>query len=477
MNKRLAYLIIFLFGFLLYGASIFFDFSYFDDQVLILENSQALESPANLGTFFTDDVFLSDSNFYYRPILNVSLMFDFQVSGVLPWFYHFSNILIHILVACLLFALLLKFSVKRKLALFLSLLFLSHPALVPAVAWIPGRNDTLLALFLLASFLFFLKILDNKKQKNYLFFSIFFLLALFTKEAAIFFPFLPLYYLLFLNDKKVNTNERAELALLIAVPIFIWLLFRSLAIDSSAGTISQMLVSILSFSPAALLALGKFFLPFNLSAMGLLSEQSFVFALLAIVFVLVISFKKRIAKKWLGFSLLCFVLFLLPGFLNPDKSMSYQILLLEHRLYLPFIALIILLAKTEFKMNKRYAYPLGAIILILFITLSALRLPHYANRLHYWNYAVETSPNSPLAWRNLGVMLYFAGDKQAAEDAYLKSLALNKDEKMVHNNLGVIYMNRGDWDRAREQFKKELEVNPGYDKALNNLLILENKLR
>jgi len=104
-------------------------------------------------------------------------------------------------------------------------------------------------------------------------------------------------------------------------------------------------------------------------------------------------------------------------------------------------------------------------------------LPYYKNRLSFWQYATNTSPSSPLAHRNLGVMLYFAGNIKEAEASYLKSLDLNPSEPMAHNNLGVIYMERGDLDKAKEEFLLELEINPGYKQAIDNLYTLQDLLK
>ena len=151
-KKFHPYLLIILIGILLYVWTAFFDFSYFDDQALIVENSEIIGDVSNVGRLFVDDAFFSEQNFYYRPLLNLSLMLDMQVSGILPWFFHLTNSGLHILAACLLFAVLIKLHTSRGRALWLSLFILIHPALVQAVAWIPGRNDSLLAIFILSAF-------------------------------------------------------------------------------------------------------------------------------------------------------------------------------------------------------------------------------------------------------------------------------------------------------------------------------------
>lgn len=479
MSKKLSYLLIILIGLSLYAITVFFDFSYFDDQDLILNNYSTISNLKNIDQIFLDDVFMSDSNFYFRPILNLSFMLDAQISLVHPWFYHLSNVFIHIIAVLLLFSLLLILGTKHLYAWFLSLFFLVHPVLVSAVAWIPGRNDSLLAVFILASFLFFIKFINQEKWLYYGLFLLFFFFALFTKEAGIFLPFIIFFYYLFISPKKLDKERNILLIFGSSLVIFLWALFRGFVIDGSIGSLSEIFLTILNFSPALIVSFGKFLLPFNLGVMPLLHEANLIFGILSIIlFALLLVFKK-VKKEWFLFGIIWFLFFSLPGLLNPDPKISYQILLLEHRLYLPFIGLVLLLAGVKFKKNNKMYLLTGFafIIVTLFIILTALRLPYYKNRLSFWQYATNTSPSSPLAHRNLGVMLYFAGNIKEAEASYLKSLDLNPSEPMAHNNLGVIYMERGDLDKAKEEFLLELEINPGYKQAIDNLYTLQDLLK
>jgi len=480
--KRLPYYIIVLIGLLLYSCTVFFDLTYLDDQVLILENQPIISNLANIDQFFTDDVFFSSQNFYYRPLLNLSLMIDAQISGFQPWFYRLSNVSIHILVVSLLFALLRRLGISGKRSLFLSLFFLVHPVLVQAVAWIPGRNDSLLAIFALATFLFFLNFLEKNRPRDYIWCLFFFLLAMFTKEAAIVIPVLLGLYYLFINEKKINTQNKAMLLLGAGAIIFLWYLMRSLAIDQEIGGLSQIYISILENSPALIVGFGKFFWPFNLAIMPVLRDVNIYYGLSAVILFLIIALTKRLDKKWLVFGLVWFILFMLPAFINPNPVDFYYLLLLEHRLYLPFIGLILMFSNFKLPeiglakkiLTEKSSVYLGVLVIVLFIILTALHLPNYKNRVAFWEFAVKKSPTSPLANRNLGVMYYFDGRLEEARAHYLKALELNPFEAMVHNNLAVIYLDEGRLEEAEAELRAELEINPGYDKAINNLQRLYN---
>jgi len=73
-------------GVLLFGKTLFFDFSFFDDNVLILDNIGFLRNIGNIFKAFQMDVFhlVGHSAAYYRPILTISFMIDAILGGTHP---------------------------------------------------------------------------------------------------------------------------------------------------------------------------------------------------------------------------------------------------------------------------------------------------------------------------------------------------------------------------------------------------------
>ena len=135
--------------FSLYGRTLFFDFSYYDDDVLILERQEFLNF-SNIGKIFSNTVFGEGRDQFCRPILNLTFLVEKYLYGTKPFGYHLINLLLHLFSV---FSLFLLFTLKydKKKTFIVCLLFACHPAVVQAVAWIPGRNDSLLALFIILS--------------------------------------------------------------------------------------------------------------------------------------------------------------------------------------------------------------------------------------------------------------------------------------------------------------------------------------
>ena len=477
LNTWRPYFLFLIIGFLLYGQTLFFNYTYLDDQTLIIDNAPILSEFKNIGELFTNDVFLSSPKFYYRPLLNVSLMLDFSVAGTSAVIFHLTNILLHIIVVALIFLLFTRFNYRRVLAFWLALFFLFQPVLVQAVAWIPGRNDSLLTIFVLAAFICFLDFIKRPRLGTYLAYALFFLAALLTKENAVFLPIIIIFYSFFIAKEKILKSDKWLLILISGVMVFVWFLMRNFALGGATLTIFTALNSIYKNSPALLVFLGKSIFPFNLSVMPVLADAKIIYGLIAVpIIIIALYFSRQKRYSYIIFGVAWFLLFILPSFIRPSLTDIPDFL--EHRLYLPLIGLLIIFAEIDWLKNinfKKRSVQTG--ILIIFSIFTFLVLSHslnFKNRFSFWLAAANDSPHSPLAQRNLGVMYYFNGDNINAEKYYLKAVAINPFEPMAHNNLGVIYMNQKKYKEAAAEFNKELEVNPGYDKALSNLEDLKN---
>lgn len=466
-------------GCLFYSQTLFFDFTYLDDNTLILNNQAFLSDVTNIGEAFRTDVFhlFNHSAFYYRPLLTISFMLDYQIGGIAPFIYHFSNLIFHILAACLLFVFLKKLRYRRDISFLFSLVYLSHPVLTQAVAWVPGRNDSLVAIFILSTFIFFIKFLKRGQLKHLIFHLLFFALAIFTKETALFVVPLFVFFFYFLNLSKKDVSKLNILVGWSGV-LGLWFFLRSLIPNSSVFLVSaDMVKSVLINLSAVVQLIGKSIFPFNLSVLPIIQDTSFVYGIVALGLIASLFFLKK-GKRWsyILFGLGWFFLFLLPSFLklNPGSVVDF----IEHRLYLPIIGLIIVLLELnpikDWRKKKIYFYSF-LIVIALFGSLTFFHSFNFSDRLVFWKNAVETSPHHPLAHRNLGAMLYLEGDMVNAEIEFKESLRLNPDEEMAHNNLGLVYSSQNKLEESEREYLKEINSNPFYDNAYFNLGLLYYK--
>lgn len=473
-------------GFLIYFQIIGFDFSYFDDQELILNNFLFLGDFSNVFKAFAQDVFqtINTSDAYYRPLLTISLMIDAVIAGAGPHFFHFTNLILHLVSASLLFVFLRKLRYRKDLSFFFSLIFVVHPVLTQAIAWIPGRNDSLLTIFALSSFIFFIQYLNRKKINDLVWHMLFFLLAMLTKETAVFIPVVCLSFMYFI--RKINFKDIFEEKNIFRVIIpwasitLVWWIVRSLVLAGNKMDLSlwDAFVSMFNKLPNSILFIGKVLLPFNLSVLPSMDDSTLWLGALSVILIsLGIFFSKTKRKGYIIFGIIWFFIFLIPTFISPDSG--HDLSSLEHRIYLPFIGFLIILLEMSFikQMNfSRKNIQLISILVIIALSIITLsRSGDFKNRMSFWQSAVRTSPSSPLANRNMGAMLQLDGLNNLALPYYEEALKLNPTEEMVYNNLGLIYMNNGSFGKAEEAFLKELEHNPDYDVGLYNLGLLYYK--
>ncbi len=207
--------------FLLYGRSITFDFVNYDDYDLVVRNTEFLKDPGNILTSFTTHAFTThrEEGVYYRPILLLSYFADYALWGVNPAGFHLTNVLLHAVATLLLFLLAVEllrqargapangevsagatsFIGDDRLTAFLTaLLFAVHPVQTESVAWVAGRNDILLGVFILGSLCCHIAQYRPGARPGvwYAFSAALFAAALLTKESALFFlPLFPLYEL------------------------------------------------------------------------------------------------------------------------------------------------------------------------------------------------------------------------------------------------------------------------------------------
>lgn len=466
------YLFIFILTVLLYGQTVFFSFSRLDDNV-ILEKSEILGNFKNLGTIFSSDVFLSDHRLYYRPLLNCSYLVDAVVGGQSPLIYHLSNIFWHFLAVSLLYYFLKKILQRPPLALFLSLLFLVHPVLTQAVAWIPGRNDSLLAVWVLAAVLNFINFCKRPGWVSLSGYFIFFLLAVLTKETAIFLPFLlVVYYYTIGQNQKIARRDKAKVILASLTVYCLWFLLRQLALAGGDNSVFALFKNLPQGLMMGLKIVGQIILPFHLTTVPLAADTSFLFSLVALPLLAVSLYAsphKRSTYLWFGAA--WFLIFFIPPLLFSNGTSYF-----DHRLYLPLIGFLIIISELDFIKSLNWRQPrviaLAALLLLILSVLTFRHSLNFRDPFTFWRAAVTGSPHSLPAHAILGDIYAEQTDWVAAEQEFLAALSLNPQEPIMHYNLGVVYLRSGNKIAAEIEFKRELAVNPDYYKALANLGIL-----
>jgi tetratricopeptide (TPR) repeat protein len=128
-----------------------------DDRPLILD-SPLVQSARPLSEYFLRPFWVSPldpdaARAHYRPLVTLSYRVDHLVGGDAPLAFHATNVLLHTLVAGLLFAWMRRLGAGLFAAALATLAFSLHPRATESVTWISGRTDVLALLFVLAALL------------------------------------------------------------------------------------------------------------------------------------------------------------------------------------------------------------------------------------------------------------------------------------------------------------------------------------
>jgi len=264
-NKFMVILIISVLSFSAYSFMLGAPFRNYDDNFSIV-NNPVIKDVKNIDKIFTSSFF--GAGHYYRPLVTFSNMIEYMIFGLNPFYFHLTNLILHILIAIkiyYLFRILLK---NNTGAFFVSLLFSIHPINSEVVASIPDRSILLSTFFALSAFLLFC-MWSKKKGVLFLLLSLFaFVLSLMSKESAAMLPVVLFGYGLIISEDKTKMfsfSFRKTLPYFVVLGVFILARNRMGIVEVFGwGSIKAQTLAVISFLRATLTFLRLFILPVDL---------------------------------------------------------------------------------------------------------------------------------------------------------------------------------------------------------------------
>lgn len=460
----------------LYARTLTFDLTYSDDDYYVLHKAEFNSDIRNIPKAFTTGY----ADIYYRPIVITSFIIDAQIGKTSPVVYHATNVLLHYLVTCCLFILLHRLRFDRLKSFLISVLFLIHPLNTQTVAWIPGRNDSLVTLFALVSFIFFLRYVESKKNRDLVLHVLAFTFALLSKEIAIAIPIVCILYVVMLHRESVMHKSNfipvsSWIGLIIG-----WYVLRSASISDANNPTVMGFSSFISNLPTILEYIFHFYSLIGLSSLSVFHSDMY-FALPGIfAFAWVVIRKKDEDKPMLIFGACWFLLFLIPALFVRLKVAVDLYDYLECRAYLPVIGLFIILVALKWdspvcaRVISRYSFwrkPfIYVTVLLAFISLMSFTYSGtYHDRTSYFKKAAFSSRDRSLVRYNLGKAYHAAHDFESAKHEYRRAIELNPNRPDAYVDLGEIYFQEGKPEQSIDMNNKALKMNSRHALALTNL--------
>jgi len=381
-------------------------------------------------------------------------------------------------------------------ALFSSLIFVMHPVQTQAVTYIYQRHTCLATLFILSGFLCWIKMLECKRKRWFwlIMCSVSAIAGMFTKEIAIFFPFLILMYFFWFR-KKLNCVIKTWEVIFYSVFLFsiipaILLLTHGIntselqSVSSMQGPPGEIITRrdyFLTQGQAFLIYFKLLFLPLrqNLDYDIAVSKSIFSppetfagFMLMSgIVFLCILFFKKH---RFLSFSLAFFIISILPQ----SSIVPKPDLVVEHRLYLPLIGFAFFLPSFLYYISrkKEYVTIFLTVLLCFYGVLTYQRNNVWKDPLTLWNDTVSKSPNKARPYLNRGLAYAAKGDIKNALSDYTMAIKINPWYIEAYNNRGILFASTKNYQGALSDFNKAIELKPDYALTYNNRGVLYSSL-
>src|SRR2546430_2121150 len=175
-----------------FGQLLQYDFINYDDPRYVYENTN-ITNGLTIGGIAWAFTHIHSMN--WHPLTTISHMLDCQLYGLKPGAHHFTNVLLHSIVAILLLLVLQRMtggpsgsgSIWRSA--FVAAVFAIHPLRVESVAWIAERKDVLGGVFFMLTLLTYFRYVRVRSIGHYLTVLFMFALGLMCKPMLVTLPF------------------------------------------------------------------------------------------------------------------------------------------------------------------------------------------------------------------------------------------------------------------------------------------------
>ncbi len=465
-----------------------------DDAYLVGDNP-FFKSPIFIFEIFRRYLFLDSFSLYYRPVQNISYMFDYWIWNQNSFGYHVSNVCFHAASGFLLYLVLKRLlrplldrdaaepaqmEARVKVISFLvAMVWVIHPIHNAAVAYISGRADSLASMFALAAWLMWFSVLNGKSVLSKSFCAalglIFCLTALCSKEIAI------VWIILFaihtcLFEKRISwQNKLLSLGSVLLVVAVYWGLrhlpeHRSAPLGGDAAPLSLRVVLMLRalgdyaglmFFPYKLHMERIIYLPSAYSS-GSAWSENFSYEYLSLLGAATLaSFATLCAKKLPGQSIrILGAVWFFIGFAPISNLFPLNAQSAEHWIYMPSIGFLLFLAGCVVALPVRAQLWCAVAVCCAAVGLGARtnrRAQDWAHLETFLTRTIADGGGTPRIHVNLAAALMKNGDYSTSEKILRETLSRFPEYASARIALGLTL--------AREGKKAEAEQYLGYDKA------------
>ncbi len=428
----------------------------------------------------------------WHPLTTLSHMLDCQVFGLRAWGHHLTNLILHAVVAMLVFLVVKQMSGRFWTSAALAAVFAVHPLRVESVVWVAERKDLLCAVFFWATLAVYVAYARRPfSPLRYSLVVFCFALALLAKPMAVSLP-LVLLVLDYWPLRRMQAGRWSAL-LLEKLPLVVMsaaLCVKTLVVQHEAVQLNQsipfstrVLNAVLSyqgylaktFSPAGLS--GHYPLPRQFSMPAVLAAATLLLA----ISILAITFHR--SRPYLLAGWLWYLGMLVPviGLVQVGRQA-----MADRYTYLPQIGLLLAIVFTVADLLARrprlrgVASAFVAAIAAVLIVASWQQTRYWQDDITFIQRALDCNEDDSEMHSNMAAALIEKQDFVPALTHAQRAAELDPDSASAHANLANILMALDRPDAALPQAQRSVELDPNhaeYRYMLGKALHLNNRDR
>ena len=453
--------------FVLYANSLGNSFHYDDSHSLV--DNPAVRSLANVGRFFSDTgsfSVLPDARMY-RPLLLLTYAVNHAVGGYEAFGYHLVNLLLHAVNVWLMWSLARRVLGGPGSALVAALMFATHPVVSEPINYVSSRSTSLSALFVLAALIVLIDGARRPNWRHHMALTALAITALLSKSVGIVLvPAAGLWLWL------LGPGGRGSWTLLtgpvLASGVYV-LGTRAIVGKALFDPVRTPLVHLATQLKAIPLYAYTNLMPVHLSVEPQFFESP---TMLDVVPLLALVLTVCMAASVFVLRHMCPAAAFGAGWfavtLAPSSVVPLNVLVNEHRLYLPLVGGVILASALLGAAGARLR-GFAPALLALWAVLVWQRNGDWSSEETIWLDAATKGPAMPRVHVNLGKGYLESERYEEAIVASRRGLALQPQLPLAHYNIGTAYLSLERYEEAIASLELALEGQPRMMEALNNL--------
>lgn len=445
------------------------DFVDYDDPAYVANN------PHIRSGFTWDSVrwaFTSIDDDNWFPLTRLSHILDCQIFGLDAGMQHWTNVVLHMMSALLLFAFLKRMTAARWPSAFVAFVFALHPLHVESVAWIAERKDVLGGLFWFVTIWAYLRYVERPSPGRYVAVLVAFGCGLMTKPMIVTLPFA-----LLLVDywplRRLKATPRVFLEKLPLIALSIAASIVTLIAQNHGRAVValerfpfglRLENAIISY----IVYIGKFLWPTNLAVFyphpGAIPTWQWILGGAALAGITLAVILERNRRPYLITGWLWYVGTLVPviGIVQVGAQARA-----DRYTYIPLIGVSVMIAwgAAEVVRYRRAVTWAGVAVAAIWCVITWRNVEDWRDTETLFTRAVEVTDRNFVAYNNRGLFRRRSGRIADALSDFERAAQILPEDPRAQDNLGEALTTAGRVDEAIPHLERAIRLRPDYAKA------------